>query len=310
MHKPQRLVRGLLIQRFITGQEQRVARARGTQWPDRCEHCRGKSGLVPARLPESVEKELTNNLLGSRDVLVNDLREILATAFGPVRLREPHFLEWFFSIDTEKIQLRHKYEATEHGRRLIAQRTALVQELKTMVLAMGDLQNIEVDTKLKTERGRLELQRLKTEQLRLEAEQLKLEAERLELEEQIAQRAALADDRLRTEQLQETTKQARLRASLEPPPPPPPPEPKEDPSEKMIAEFREHFQTRATARQVVISDFLKELRQLYDSSLDDSEKALRIRVVVETYRQEPEAVPREIREFLERFDSDAGVTCD
>jgi hypothetical protein len=76
----------------------------------------------------------------------------------------------------------------------------------------GQSLNAELDAQLTVIQKRISRQKL-------EVEQLGLEAERLEVQEQISQRAALAEGRLKTEQLQEARKQALLIEAAQPPPP-------------------------------------------------------------------------------------------
>lgn len=277
---------------WLTAAEQAHCRKERLTPPSRCFPCRGNGALVSTRLPKRVEKELTSHLIGRREAVVADLGQLLTAAFAPIEARKRTWLEWIAGADVQTRQLQEKWAATGHANSFVQQRTVLLQNLKAMVLAMGDLEHVELDAQLRLLQGRIALQRL-------EAEQLKLEAERLKLEEEIAQRQALKEGRIETLQLEEVNRQAKLLAQLQPAAP----EPKKQSQVKQaISEHRNQFRAKATAKQLVLSDFLHELQKVYRANVEDSEKAARIRAVLEAYKQEPEALPRPIRDFLERVE--------
>lgn len=284
---------------WVTAAEQRKLAKKKLAIPTFCPECRGE-GLVSTRLPARVEKELASHLIDRRETLVADLRELLRDALAPIEMRQRTWLEWINGVDVQTLQFQQKYAATGYANSLVQQRTVLIRNLKDMIIAIGELEHVEIDTQLKLLQGRVALQRLETEQFRLEAERLKLE-------EEIAQRLALRDGRIETLQLEETSRQAELLAQLQPPPPPEKPK---DPVKQAIANHRGQLRAKATAKQCVISDFLRDLQKIFRANVEDTEKAARIRAVLEAYKQEREALPRSIREFLDQVELQEGAHID
>jgi hypothetical protein len=275
--------------------------------PTHCARCKvqvgyqgpvvGSTALESFRLPPGVEQELTNHLIQRRDALVADLRQLMAQAFAPIEERQRTFWDWLCMVDWQTEQIKQKYQAGQHLNSFILQRTHLVQNLRKMVLAVGELAHVEVDSQLKLLKGRVEL-------LRLEAEQRKLEVERFSVEQDIARRQALLEPQIRTLQLEETKKHTRLLNEINPPAPLPVIEIKaKDPLKQAITAQRRRLKAKATAKQLLISDFLKDLQKVFRGNLGDPEKAARIRAVMEVYNQEPDALPKDIREFLEEVES-------
>ena len=74
-----------------------------------------------------------------------------------------------------------------------------------------------------------------------------------------------------------------------------------DPLEKNRADLdveRQRRHLEARARRSFITDCLREVRQVFRSSLDDEEKRLHLRTVVESYGVEVGDLPQEIQKFL------------
>jgi hypothetical protein len=259
-----------------------------------CPHCEKVKSLVSTRLPDNVERELTGHLIQRRDLLVADLAKLLEAAFAPIKLSEQTSWDKFWRGDAQYLQLQEKYNAQHYANVLIKQRTELVQNLKAMILEMGKLENVELETQLKLLKARVEFQKLANVERQLEVERLKLE-------EEIAKMHALQQGHIETLQLEETNRQVRLLAEINPPPPAPEPT-KKSRVKQAISDHRNEFRAKATAKQLVLSDFLKELQKVFRANVEDSEKAARIRAVMEGYKQEVEALPRGIREFLERVE--------
>jgi hypothetical protein len=198
-------------------------------------------------------------------------------------------------------QSHDKSVAGEWANKLVQQKTALLQNLKGAALALNDLHHIQQEAQRKV----LE-ECVRHEQL--EVERLRLKTEKFKLEEEIAQQQALQEARATTRQLEETRKQVRLRNDINPPDPVKPVEPVEtiDPFKEAIASHRRQFKAKATAKQHVISDFLKELQKIFRANIEDTVKAARIRVVMEAYKQEMDALPKVIREFLDEVEKMEG----
>ncbi len=142
------------------------------------------------------------------------------------------------------------------------------------------------------------------EQARMEQHQKKLRAylETLKLEEEIEHQIALRTDRLKTKRLEESGKRVRLLREMEPPPPPPPTKLPPDPFEEAVTEHRRQFKVRASTKRLVFSDFLEELQRVFRAHEEDRLKAARIRIVMDVYGQEMDALPKAIREFLEEVE--------
>lgn len=167
--------------------------------------------------------------------------------------------------------------------RLIEQRTAQAQRLTAMVRATCELERTRLEIQVKTRQTQLELRRFDAEELRLE--------------DDIQQRLALRKARLHTEALGEASKQAQLLTAMQPPAKP-------KTQAELVIEERNRTRTRARAKQSVVSDFLAEIERIYGRHISQSEKAMRIRAVVEAYRQDPDHLPVHIRKFLEQVEDE------
>lgn len=242
-----------------------------------------------------LEKKSPLELMGPRHVLLSDLRELFTTAFAPIEPRQRTIREWIDNVDVQLKQLQDKFGACEQANKLIQQRTQLVQNLKTMVMAVGDLEHVDLQTKAQLQNAQHELQKLAVEQLRLEIEQQKLE-------ETIALNRALKDARLETVRLEELRNQFRLYEEMQPPEPTPVDD--TDPLQKEVDDLRRAVRTRAQAKQGVALDFLTQARDAFNRAVPDADKKLAIEAVLDGYRKSRDELPKEIREFLDQFDAE------
>jgi hypothetical protein len=275
---------------------------------ERCAECQNKfkeqssSRTVPAPAkPTQSNDNLPVQPFGDITPLFSDIRDLVDKVGAPIvdRLQTP--IEWLTGQDPLIKQSHDKSVAGEWANKLVQQKTALLQNLKGAALALNDLHHIQQEAQRKV----LE-ECVRHEQL--EVERLRLKTEKFKLEEEIAQQQALQEARATTRQLEETRKQVRLRNDINPPDPVKPVEQVEtiDPFKEAIASHRRQFKAKATAKQHVISDFLKELQKIFRANIEDTVKAARIRVVMEAYKQEMDALPKVIREFLDEVEKMEG----
>lgn len=200
-------------------------------------------------------------------------------------MAQTHSLGVDEGVDVIDQQLERKAAASEQVRQMVRERTALMADIKEMMA-----------TAMLVAEGQFEA---RTRALRMRVEALRLESERIRLEQEIRQERALGASRLTTHRLKEADTHRQLRVKLLPPVPP------EDPSTAVhtaIATERKRLQARSTGRQMLIGDFLSEVENAYGSRGRRTEKAMRVRAVMESYGQELDDLPRPIRAFLARVE--------
>ena len=262
-----------------------------------CQECRSKPAAVQMpgiatrqQLQAQAQQTALAQVLPDPATMFADINQLVSIASAPVESRRRTFLEWMQGLDLEAIHIQKKLRAGQQADQLLVQRLALIRKYQEMVKAVREAQE--------TQQADMERQ---TKLLRAHLEQLKVE-------EEIAQQHALREERLKTLQLEQTAKNTRLLAAINPPAAVLPPEQTdEDRARKVIDKQLLEFQTRAVARQRLITDFMKELRWAYDAPIENAEKALRIRAVMEAYRQGEEVLPMEVRSFLRQAEDDEGA---
>lgn len=237
--------------------------------------------LVPAQTWDT-----STSLIRASDIAMDDLRVLMNRASQPVEERPRTFMEWLMQVDVIDQQLRQKSVATEQVRAMAEQRTEAIQQLRAMVLAARELDDIETEAQRK--------------QLAAEVERLRLMAERLRLGEEIEQRTALKQRRLATLHLQEGQRQMVLRAALRPPPM----VEVKDPESEAVEQERAQRRTRALGAQSLIKDFLAQVKLVMKADADDAERALRLRVTLEAYGMEAEDLPPKARKFLQSVEEE------
>jgi len=273
---------------WLTGAEQAAYRKKRRALPNRCDACRttNKSAEVSRALAtiEQVRAGANNtlgDLLPDPTVLFQDILQLVADSAAPIQLRRRTFTEWLRGLDLYAIQVEQKLRAGNAADQLLRQRLDLIRQLQAVARLRYEAAQAQMAQHQSLLRARLE---------------------QLELEEKIVQLEALKEKRIETLQLEEAGRQAQLLAQFQP-------EPKKKSLVKQaINEHRQVFRAKASAKQLVLSDFVQELQKVYRANVEDSEKAARIRAVLEAYKQETEALPRDVREFLERVEGaeDAG----
>ena len=222
--------------------------------------------------------------IGLADVTTTDIRQMMAVAFEPLTWRKRTAWEWLSGVDVIGQQLERKAAASEQVRRMVKERTALMSDIKDMMATAMLVAEAQFEAR--------------TRALRMRVEALRLESERIRLEEEIRQERALSAPRLMTRQLKEADAHQQLRVKLLPPAP-------VDPNVEVytaITTERKRLQARSTGRQMLVSDFLSELDRAYRARGSRTEKAMKIRAVMESYGQELDDLPRPIRDFLERVE--------
>jgi hypothetical protein len=215
----------------------------------------------------------------------DDIKRLIEQASTPIEYRSQTFWEWWNNVDLEAAQVEQKLRAGNYADQLLSQRLELIRKMQEIAKTAFEAAQAQSEARQK-------LLVAYRDQMRLEGE--------------IVQEQALRAERLKTLQLEQEHKNAQLMAALNPPPalPPAPVETDEDRAQQVVDRHLLEFRTRASMHQRVISDFLKEVRSVYDSSTDDTEKALRIRAVMQTYRRGEEALPIDVRKFLDLVEDD------
>lgn len=283
-----------------TAGEQEFFEEKGLHPPKRCGNCRAdrrnsgapdksaptsSTALVRTQAAAPVSAKCSKRrstalpaapaLLTDKRALFADLEQILRDATAPVFDRRRTFFEWLRGIDPVSKQFAKKMELARTADEMVQQRTALFEHMQQMMVVATNAQLSRIEAQVRVRQAQLQM---------------------LDLDHEIQEKQALKSNRLKTLQLEEQNKQLHLLAQAQP---------QEPPDEKALVEYRRKVRTKATAKQLLISDFLKELQRVYRANVQEAEKALRIRAVLQTYGQEPDALPRDIREFLEQVENEA-----
>lgn len=216
-------------------------------------------------------------LVADKNALFADIEQLLMDATAPVVYRRRTFFEWLGGVDPVAKQLAQKMELARTADEMVQQRTALFEHMQQMLVAATNAELTRIES-----------------QVRLRQAQLQM----LELDQEIEKRQVLQGDRLKTHRLEEATRQVRLLAEVRP---------QEPSEEKALTDHRKRVRSKATAKQLIISDFLKELQKVYRANVQEAEKAMRVRAVMQAYGQEPDSLPRDIREFLERVEDEGDI---
>jgi hypothetical protein len=254
--------------------------------PDSCPTCRAAS--VSTEMSSAVAKldqlktagddKLLAKILPDATKLFADIKQLAGEASAPIHVRPRTFWEWLRDVDLRAQEMERKLKAGHYADQLLQQRLALIRHYIEVAKTMHQAKEIA---------------------LAQYKQELEAHLEVLKLEEEIAQQQALKDERIKTQQMEEELKQARLRDKINPPPPPVP----EDPWKKFIREQLDTVRARAEAKQALISALLDEVRRIYDAKFDDNQKVLQIRAVLEAHKQDFDALPPEVREFIDRVES-------
>lgn len=267
--------------------------------PKRCKECRAArrnaaNAPIPQIQPEQALIPVSTNavhrrrsksavsdlptvpaLIANKKALFADLEQILMDATAPVVHRRRTFFEWVGGVDPVAKQLAQKMELARTADEMVQQRAALFEHMRQMLVAATNAELTRIEAQIKLRQAELQM---------------------LQLEQEIEKRQALQSDSIRTLKAEQVSMQTRLLPQVKP---------QEPSEEKALSEHRRKVRTKATAKQLLISDFLKELQRVFRANVGEAEKAMRIRAVLQTYGQEPDDLPREIREFLERVENEA-----
>jgi len=255
---------------WLRASEQQACHDQKLRPPDRCPGCRtSTSGQISSGLAtlEQVRAGSNNTALGpvlpDLSVLFRDVKQLLEQASTPIEYRSRTFWEKVRGLDLEAMQIEQKLRAGNYADQLMRQRLSHIRHVQEIATAM--LQDY---------------------------------LEQLKLQEQIAQLKALAEERIKTRQVEEISRQVQLLNPVQPPRP----AKKKDLLTEAIEDLRNEVRAKAAAKQAILSDFGKAVQSIFDTELEDTEKAARIRAITEAYNQELEALPRVVREYLERVE--------
>lgn len=278
---------------WFTAGEQDYFAERGLVQPRRCKACRdarkngngqhapmSSTALVPASASDSlptirdVQLPKLPKVFTNKKALFGDIEQLLYEASEPIDYEGPTFTEWLRGIDPVAEQMAHKMWAARSADEMVQQRTALFNHIRQMIDAAAGAELARIEAQLKIRQAQL-LNR--------------------QLEEAIENHEAMKDQRFGREQLQEAIRHKELQDKLLPPV-----EEKSDPAEVFASETRGRARVRAKVKADLFSDCLNEMRRLYRSRLERSEKAARMRIVMEEYRVELDTLPKYMSTFLER----------
>ena len=288
-----------------TAGEQKFYAEKGLIQPRRCQGCRrarkaqrdASAGQSPAEassqalvpnsdLVRQAAEDVAANLpalklqpgLRNKKSLYRDIEDLLNEATSPIVDRRRTFFEWLRGVDLKAEQMARKMAAANTADELVRQRTALLNHMRELIEAENEVMLSHIEAHI----------RMREAQLRA-----------IKVEEEIGRHLALRDARLHTEALVEASKQVQLTAAIQPP---------EKPKTQaaLVAQERDRIRTMARAKQSVVGDLLAEIERIYRRHIGRAEKAMRIRSVVEAYRQDVEDLPANIRAFLAQVDEVQG----
>jgi len=269
---------------WLTAAEQEACQKQNVPLPDHCPACRTKSAsaevssaLATLEQVRSGQDAFLAKILPDPSALFQDIQQLMSQATAPIYTRPRTFWEWWQNVDLQAQQMEKKLRAGNQADQLLQQRLGILRQYLDIAKTMHEAKEAQMEQHQKKLRGYLET---------------------LQLEEAIAEQQALRDERIKTHQLEEARKQNQILAELQPPPPVKP----VDPVKQAVNNHRRQLKAKATATQLVISDFLKELQKVFRANVEDTVKATRIRAVLETYKQEVDALPKGIRAFLEEVE--------
>jgi hypothetical protein len=260
----------------------------------RCERCRTQTGVLGAQVPAALANQPGFDLSRQQhQALFADLRQLFEKASEPLP-------EGFWQKFMSPGAYAAKRDAGAWLNIFLQQKLDALQKLKAAALSANELRNVHEEAKLKAFEARVK-------QSQAELQLQRIEAERLKLEEETAHRQALREERLNTLRLEANREQRRLLNEINPPPPPPPPAPvlppapekPEDEVKRALKTHRQRVKVKASASQLLITDFVKEALKVFRANEEDAVKAVRIRTLLDIFQKDVDALPKKIRAFLE-----------
>ena len=250
--------------------------------PSRCPDCRTtrkskrrtrrskkSTALVPTAPQQNIQ--LLSQALPDPTSFVQELRHWVNEAHTRYPLREPTLWERIKGSSTNWIEEEQRSAAAWDSVQ------GVISREKTMLDSLADMEVTRTAAETAIIHSRNEFLEAKLEQLRL-MEQLR--------------NMVLGQHELADPELEESD-------PLE-----------EDPEEDLDAWYaresvRRKVRERAMADQAVISEFLRQVRRVFNHpTLERTERAVRIRTLMDSFSRGLEDLPAEIRKFLNRFESD------
>jgi hypothetical protein len=238
-----------------------------------CQRC--WNGGNTALTQQSDSKPSESSSFADEDQL-GQLRTLLALASKPYAPRGKTFSEWLFNEDPNAVEREAREFAGNQAQELMAARSTFFRLTREQAETTRYVLQQRLEAKLDIDRA--DVERLGLAKM---AEQIRGETEELEA-------------RRYSKRIEEAMKVKRLlegAATRE----------RTDQGNPEVEKIRRKYTTKVEAEQAVIEDFRRKLSHVYWSDdLDDEEKALRILSILDIYQLGREALPKEIRRFLER----------
>lgn len=217
----------------------------------------------------------------AREEILSRLQELLMMASRPHVPRDRTFIEWFFNRDPNAAERQAREFAGQQAKALMVARRELLDLLRAESESEQIAFKAQIEARLAVMRA--EVERLK---LRRDAEALISETEAIEGE----RNRRRIEDAIKVKELLEGPQKAKQlnQANSE------------------VERVRQRYRAKAETDQVLIDDFRQELINIFLSDANDTEKALRIHYLVDAYKVGRDALPREIRRFLDRVEKEIG----
>lgn len=231
-----------------------------------CPDCREKHGTLMTKRSQLID----DNLLDGQNLYAR-LSDLLMKATEPIPLKERGLFEAFFDLDPNALERAKCQDAREKADYLLDSMDKVLALVRKQAETQGVVLKQELEAPTTVEREKLRRRRLEAA-----AEHVEFKRETLRLQEAKKQQALL-----------EPTK------------------PAVSPTKRVINEYREKFAVKADAEQDVITDCRRRVADIFMADIDDHEKALRIHAVLRTYRLGSEALPKVVRELLDRVDQES-----
>jgi hypothetical protein len=246
----------------------------------------GQEIAVP-ELPELPVPDIFRN----RHLMFRDIEALLYEASEPITNRSRGLMEWLRGADLQAEHMARKQTATQRARSLTSERTALFNEIESMIEAATAAQIAEFEHYIAVRQAHW-CAVTKEQEARHEYAINEARARTELLEEAVHQRQLVESVRGRRELVR--TALADFPAQSEQ---------KALPEADPIADERLRRRTIASGKVALIDDCIAELRQVKRSRRrDPTEKAAAMRAILDTYAMEVEDLPRDLQRFIGEAD--------
>jgi len=248
-----------------------------------CRNCQFPSagGALVRQGDRSLSVKRSAKFENNREQIFSRLQELLVQSSEPYVPRAKTFSEWLFNEDPNAAERQARKFAGKQAQALMKAR----HDLLALLRDEAESERIVIEQQLES---RLAVMRADVERLKLlrDADTHRSETEEIEAKRYVRR-------------LEEAMK---VKGLLEGPQTPE----RSNQAKQELDKIRRKFTDKVEVEQSVIEDFRRKLSYVYWSDdFDDEEKTLKIRSILDIYRLGREALPKEIRRFLDRVEKES-----